>query len=167
MECSPPACRVGPLGADPNRQAGGAGAVLLQGKADGGIDRRGGEHVGHHDAAAGRHEVNPNAVMVRMPAFGLESIEARQNSFGAVAPVASVTVWACQPFGFCLESRPIAGWIVATKALLVPTSTQAKPTTGFERMKASGCRGMVAPVVTDSFARCPCCALAVNDTSAR
>ena len=102
-----------------------------------------------------------------MPAFGLESIEARQNSFGAVAPVASVTVWACQPFGFCLESRPIAGWIVATKALLVPTSTQAKPTTGFERMKASGCRGMVAPVVTDSFARCPCCALAVNDTSAR
>src|SRR6266540_5313674 len=102
-----------------------------------------------------------------IPAVGLESIETKQKSFGAVAPGPNVTVWACQPLGFWRESRPLAGWIVTTKPLLVSRSAQPKPTTRFERMKASGWRGIAAPVVTDSFVRFLCCAFALNEETAR
>src|SRR5215210_6979389 len=83
-----------------------------------------------------------------MPAVGLELIEARQKSFGAVAPLLSVAVCACHPRGFWCESRPSTGWIVTTKALLVARSTHASPTTGFDLTNASGCRGIGAFVVT-------------------
>src|SRR5215212_4776684 len=102
-----------------------------------------------------------------MPAVGLELIEARQKSFGAVAPPLSVTVCACHPRGFWCESRPITGWIVTTNALLVATSTQAKPTTGFDLINASGWRGIDALVVKASRACFFCFAFALDETTRR
>ena len=102
-----------------------------------------------------------------MPAVGAELIEARQKSFGAVAPPLRVTVCACHARGFWRESRPSTGWIVVTNALLVARSTQAKPTTGFDLMNAFAWRGMAAFVVTASLAALLFCETALNETTLR
>ena len=53
---------------------------------------------------------------IAMPAVGLELIPTRQKSFGAVAPPASVTVWACHPAGFWWL---LAGFLLMVAALAI------------------------------------------------